>query len=149
MRSFLPEGSVHDDTHQVDHDLPDFVCHLSLGPTPVVLLAARDRIHAGWKLLNHPLYGNFRPHQQPYRSLLLQNRQSAHAKADGIMRVEADAMSLHLLEEALALYRNAPVLDPAEAPPALKEACAILDCELIRMPLLQAGLPQDSLGPLA
>ena len=35
------------------------------------LTMARDRVHQGWRLANHPLYGNFRPHQQPYRSLLL------------------------------------------------------------------------------
>jgi hypothetical protein len=32
---------------------------------------ARDYIHLGWTLLNHPLYGNFTPKQQPYRTILL------------------------------------------------------------------------------
>lgn len=36
-----------------------------------VLICARDLVHKGWRLANHPLYGNFRPHQQPYRSLVL------------------------------------------------------------------------------
>lgn len=36
-----------------------------------VLICARDLAHKGWRLVNHPLYGNFRPHQQPYRSIVL------------------------------------------------------------------------------
>lgn len=35
-----------------------------------VLICARDLVHKGWRLANHPLYGNFRPHQQSYRSLI-------------------------------------------------------------------------------
>ena len=40
-------------------------------PAQSVVVLARDRIHQGWRLLNHPLYGNFRPGHQPFRSLLL------------------------------------------------------------------------------
>ncbi|MFR5879342.1 MAG: GrdX family protein [Cloacibacillus evryensis] len=36
-----------------------------------VLYAGRDLIHLGWELLANPLYGNFKPNQQPYRSLIL------------------------------------------------------------------------------
>jgi hypothetical protein len=105
-----------------------------------VLLAGRQFVHSGWRLLHHPLYGNFRPHQQPYRSLLLQAGLDATTTDDGLTRIVPDEMSLRLLEEALALYQNAArVLSPAQAPPALQEACALLDRELMLLPLDQAG----------
>ncbi|MDL2279505.1 GrdX family protein [Desulfovibrio sp. OttesenSCG-928-G11] len=128
---------------------PLLVCRFSTGPALPVLLGARDKIHLGWKLLNHPLYGNFRPHQQPYRSLLLRPCAKAAPGPDKITRAAPDPLSLHLLEQALELYNSVSVLDPARAPAALRDACAILDCELMRLPLQQAGLAPDSLGALA
>lgn len=101
-------------------------------------------MHAGWKLLHHPLYGNFRPTQQPYRSLLLRYDGSAVSRDDGgYDRVLPDSMSLHLIEEALTVYRSGSVLEPAGAPDALKQACSLLDYELMRLPLSQAGWPLD------
>ena len=61
------------------------------------LTTARDRVHQGWRLANHPLYGNFRPHQQPYRSLLL-----LPPSPSGTV----DSDSLHFLEQALQLYQS-------------------------------------------
>lgn len=106
-------------------------------------MAARDLIHAGWKLLHHPLYGNFRPSQQPYRSLLLYYDGSAIDRSAGFERVLADAMSLRLVEEALVVYRSGPVLEPGRAPDVLKDACSLLDYELMRRPLRQAGWTSD------
>lgn len=97
-----------------------------------VVTAARDCIHAGWRLLHHPLYGNYRPYQQPYRTILLQSPNAANARAD--------ETSLHLIEEALLVYSANRALAPGEAPAALKDACALLDCELMRLPLEQAGV---------
>lgn len=53
-------------------------------------------------------------------------------------------MSVHLIEEALTVYTSAPVLEPADAPAALREACSLLDYELMRLPLAQAGWPLDT-----
>ena len=111
-----------------------------------VLLAGRALIHGGWRLLNHPLYGNFRPHQQPYRSLLLQSNPKAASQDDGLERVTLDRMSLHLIEEAINLYRSVPVLDPDQAPAVFREDCALLDFELMRLPLDQAGWAGDFSG---
>ena len=36
-----------------------------------VFIEARDLIHQGAVLLNHPLYGSVKPNETPYRSLLL------------------------------------------------------------------------------
>lgn len=127
-----------------------------------VLITARDRVHQGWRLANHPLYGNFRPHQQPYRSLLLlppkdvtvdtgqaasrQSRPSARSsdlqplrqsRSNGFAPVDPD--SLHFLEEALQLYQipAAKVRQslPGDLPGAMRRDCALLDCELLKATL--------------
>ena len=105
-----------------------------------VLTTARDCIHKGWKLLHHPLYGNYRPYQQPYRSLVLTG------PAPGI--AGPDLASLQLIEEALLVYANNKPLAPAEAPASLLDACALLDYELMRLPLAQSGIiPEGLLAP--
>lgn len=113
---------------------------LFAGPALEVLLAGRGLLHAGWRLLHHPLYGNFRPHQQPFRSLLWRFEESS-VNEGGLGRLLADEWSLRLLEEALHLYQNSPAPSPGQAPPALREACALLDLELLRPALEQAGWP--------
>lgn len=113
-------------------------CLLDTSPL-AVLIAGRDLIHAGWRLTHHPLYGNFRPHQQPYRSLLLESGPPASP-------ARTDETSLHLIEEALTVYRQSSVLAPDDAPDSLKQACALIDCELMRSPLEQAGLVDTHFG---
>lgn len=54
------------------------------GDARAVLICARDRVHQGWRLANHPLYGNFRPHQQPYRSIVLLPPVAGNSAAEGI-----------------------------------------------------------------
>jgi len=36
-----------------------------------VLTAARDLVHQGWRLLNHPLSSSIKPNQTPYKTLVL------------------------------------------------------------------------------
>lgn len=114
-----------------------------------VLTAARDAVHQGWEMTHHPLYGNFRPHQQPYRSLILRSKASFGTGAAGTGRVVADEMSLHLVEEALVVYQSVPVLVPSKAPAALRDACTILDFELLRESLLRAGWPSNEVSAVA
>lgn len=111
-----------------------------------VLKAARDAIHNGWRLTHHPLYGNYRPNQQPYRSLILEY--PTH-KTSGGQKPDPDLTSLHLIEEAMLVYNNCAVLSPRMAPASLLEACALLDCELMRLPLQQAGLWTESMEKIA
>ena len=106
-----------------------------------VAAAARDCIHKGWKLLHHPLYGNYRPHQQPYRSLALESPAPQNS--------EPDLFSLNLIEEALLVYNNNKALAPAEAPASLLDACALLDYELMRLPLEQSGVISREGTPFA
>ena len=151
-------------SHTPDFTAPEETCILFEGSSLQVLLAARDLIHAGWRILHHPLYGNYRPYQQPYRSVLLEYGPSAsvvreqgrfpgeHGRdaADGssdasVQRVFVDPESLHFIEEALEVFRNASILTPDMAPPPFLKDCSMLDFELMRLPLQQAGLPDSYL----
>ena len=97
-----------------------------------MLRAARDDIHHGWRLANHPLYGNFQPHQQPYRSLLLLPPLSSPPSVD--------ASSLDFIEQAISRYAAAP---PPPSPDTLTETCrrdcAFIDAELMRATLETCG----------
>jgi hypothetical protein len=55
-----------------------------------VLVAARDRVHLGWRLLNHPLASSIKPNQTPYKTLILARGTSL------------DYLSLRVLEGAIA-----------------------------------------------
>jgi hypothetical protein len=93
-----------------------------------VLLAARDRVHRGYRLLSHPLYGNLRPHHQPFRTVLL----------DG-PGVGVDYQSILLMEEALEVYR--PFMDlqePSRFP--FHQDLAYVDLKLIENTLDAYGL---------
>jgi hypothetical protein len=126
--------------------LEEWRCFLVEGSPLEVFLAGRRFLHYGWRLMHHPLYGNLRPHQQPYRSLLCRFEGHAPRAAGEPVRLMVDEWSIRLLEEALALYQNNPVLSPQQAPPALREACSILDFELMRLPLEQVGWPSVSVS---
>lgn len=125
------------------------LCFQFEGQARAVLTAARELIHQGWVLLGHPLYGNYRPNQQPYRSLLLEFNPQSVSSADGVERINVDEMSLHLIEEALTVYRDCRVLSPDEAPPVMRRDCSCLDLELMRQTLIQSGWPGDNLAPPA
>ncbi len=96
-----------------------------------VFIAARDLVHQGWRLLTHPLYGNFRPLQQPFRSVLLQNPSLSSASVD--------MDSLELLEKALAFYvlpKEASAANAGFASNTLEDL-AFLDMELMKESLLR------------
>lgn len=70
-----------------------------------VLRRGRSLVHEGWELLASPLYGNFKPNQQPYRTLILR-------KNNGVSGGLPDMQSLSLLEDAVRFYENAHVVMP-------------------------------------
>ena len=74
----------------------------------------------------------------------------AHGRDAGncIQRMNADPESLHFIEEALEVFRSSRILTPDMAPQSFLKDCAVLDFELMRLPLQQAGLP-DYLDPAA
>jgi len=97
-----------------------------------VLVAARDLIHKGHVLLTHPLYGNFLPNQQPFRTLIL----SAPEQEGAI-----DQNSLNLIEQALAVFRSyeGRWALPGQKKESIERDYAVIDADLMQESLLQYG----------
>ena len=106
-----------------------------------VLTAARDAIHVGSELLTHPLYGNLRPNQQPYRSILLRNFTQNEERDFG---KSAYLESTSMIEEAVLLYRSygSRLIAPECLSHATREDYAFVDSELMRESLTLYGLLQ-------
>ncbi|MGP1413176.1 GrdX family protein [Pyramidobacter piscolens] len=112
-------------------DRADLPVRFVAGAGKDVIAAGRDLIHKGWALQNHPLYGNFRPHQQPFRTLLLKKDENAGF----------DEYGLGLIEEAGLVYANDPQpLTPAQTPPRMAADCSEIDFELMKETLLKSNL---------
>lgn len=63
-----------------------------------IFLKARDAVHQGAVLINHPLSGSVKPNESPYKSLVLSNS-----------RAVLDFDSLQLIEAAKAVLDKLPV----------------------------------------
>jgi hypothetical protein len=114
-------------------------CLLFLAGTSLdVLIAARDAIHLGSELLTHPLYGNLRPHQQPFRSILLRNS----SKKERDLSAAACLESISTIEEAVLLYSShgSRLIAPESLPDATREDYAFVDSELMRESLSVYGM---------
>ncbi len=59
-----------------------------------VLMLVRDKIHLGGKLISHPLAGSVKPHETPYRSIIILNNHN-----------ELDMDSLDKIEQAIERYQ--------------------------------------------
>ncbi len=88
------------------------------GTSQDVFAAARDLVHKGWKFLGHPLYGNFKPSKQPYRTLALEEG------------VAVDMESFSMLEQALD--DRALPLRPEDMKEETRRDFALLDAELTK-----------------
>lgn len=101
------------------------------GPLSVLTLA-RDRLHSGWCLLTHPLYGNIQPFQQPFRSILVGLRED---------HISTDPESLVLLEKAIGLFSLAASRSPSRRmDPGSMDDYASLDVYLVRDSMENYGL---------
>ena len=97
-------------------------------------------MHTGWELLSNPLYGNFKPNQQPYRTLVLRKGQSS----------AADMESLSLIESAMGIYRNAPVVRlPEDMPEDTGGDFRYLDFKLMEETFRTYGLLSSVFGRTA
>jgi hypothetical protein len=101
-----------------------------------VLIAVRDAVHLGSRLLTHPLCGNLRPHQQPFRSVLIE--EALAIEKGGLV----DLDSLSWIEEAVLVYRSCqndtkrlPL--PDDFPVETRRDYAFIDAELMRESLTQ------------
>lgn len=97
------------------------------GPPEGVLLAVRDAVHRGHRLLVHPLLGNLRPEMAFFRSFVLSQR--AHTPVE--------FTSVSLIEKALEGFRG---FGPPPSPPERVTA----DLQTIDFELLTAGLQRLS-----
>ncbi|MGF1702015.1 GrdX family protein [Photobacterium makurazakiensis] len=59
-----------------------------------VLNFTRDKVHLGAKLVSHPLAGSVKPHETPYRSIVIFNQQQG-----------LDLESLNTIEQAIERYQ--------------------------------------------
>ena len=86
--------------------------------------AARNQIHQGAVLINHPLAGSIKPNQSPYRSLVVST------DSNGVV----DFDSLSLIENALITLRKLPVLNYIHSEDVLA------DFQVIDLDLLEAAI---------
>lgn len=93
------------------------------GDSWTVFLRARDLIHSGWCFLAHPLYGNFKPLSQPYRTLFLEAPESG---LTGQLNME----SFTMLERSLEACRACMTVTHAEPSEEMKRDFALLDKSL-------------------
>lgn len=108
-------------------------CDFVTGSSLDVLVRTRDFVHEGWVLLSHPLYGNLRPHQHPYRSILAETTQDKTA---------VDLLSLEYIENAIAIYsaRSTRILLAEGMPEAVRQDFAFIDGELMKDSLSRYGM---------
>ncbi|MCE5202257.1 MAG: GrdX family protein [Synergistaceae bacterium] len=112
------------------------VSHLELvdGSVLAVLTVSRDKIHSGWRLASNPFYGNFKPNQQPYRTLVLYRDRCAD-------KVSVEFGSLKLIEDAMAAYSNSAVLRlPGEFSERIDGDFRYIDFTLMEETFRQCGM---------
>jgi hypothetical protein len=106
-----------------------------------VLVEARSLVQSRWRLLTHPLYGNFRPRDVLFRSILLE--------APGEETTDPD--SVLLVESALERYRADPSVPGRAFPERWRHDAAEVDLALLRESLSRYGLlrrPGVPSGPM-
>ncbi len=91
-----------------------------------VLIRTRNLIHKGWVLLTHPLYGNLRPHQHPYRSILMERASDSSSSVD--------PLSVEYIENAIAIYsaQSSRILSVEGLPEDVRQDFAFIDADLMK-----------------
>lgn len=108
-------------------------CEFVAGSSLDVLIRTRNFVHEGWVLLSHPLYGNLRPHQHPYRSILAETTQG---------KSSVDLLSLEYIENAIAIYsaQSTRILSADGMREAVRQDFAFIDGELMKESLSRYGM---------
>lgn len=89
-------------------------------PLSEIFLIVRDRIHAGYRLLTHPLSGSVKPNETHYKSIGISDRPQPQVCTD----------SLELIEQGIAVCHKFPVRYPV-LPEKLKKDFQLVDLTLI------------------
>lgn len=95
-----------------------------------VYRAARDAVHLGCRLINHPLAGSVKPNESPYRSLVL-------SQGGGML----DLRSLQLIEDAIAVLKKLPKRHTDPYWQAMAADYQVIDLDLLDSAL--AALPAE------
>ena len=89
-----------------------------------IFIAARDEIHLGAVIINHPLSGSIKPNESPYKSLVLSLR-----------RGDVDIDSLRLIEGAMEVLEKMPVRNHS-FPARVLEDFQVIDLDLLDSAIL-------------
>ena len=95
-----------------------------------VLLTARDMINTGAILLSHPMYGSVKPNETPYRSLLMQDGNTAGRNGSG----SVDSESVRLIGNAVSTVEKFIVKKEITNPRLL------LDYQVVDLSLLKSAI---------
>lgn len=107
-------------------------------PALSVLKRGRDLIHLGWELEANPLYGNLKPNQQPYRTLVLKFEK-------GKSGPQIDFYSLQLIESAISVYSESKILrEPGDMSEEIDLDYKFVDFALMEETLKNCGLMRKS-----
>lgn len=88
-------------------------------------------VHVGWRLIANPLYGNLKPNQQPYRTLVLTKG------ADSAVDFE----SLQLIENAIRYYESSHTLSlPGSLPEETDKDFRYIDYMLMEETFMAGGM---------
>ena len=99
-----------------------------------VLKKGRSLVHEGWALLASPFYGNFKPNQQPYRTLVLR-------KDNGGNGGLPDAQSLSLIEDSVRFYESSHwIMPPGRLADNIEKDFRYMDMILLEETFRQYGL---------
>lgn len=75
-----------------------------------ILKIGRDYIHQNYKLLTHPLYGNFRPHELFYRTILI--KKSEHLDPESLELIENSILKIEdILKKTQKRYASDEVIE--------------------------------------
>ena len=86
-----------------------------------ILVRARDLVYIGHRLCNHPLYGSLRPHETPYRTVVLSDRPQT-----------PDEEECLIMSEAITRIDTFTPPDRAKMPRRILEDYQMIDCSLVR-----------------
>ena len=92
-----------------------------------VFVEARDLIHQGAVLLNHPLYGSVKPNETPFRSLLLHRAKSSTEEACA----SVDPESVRLIGNAINTCDKF-IVKKEITDPRLLQAFQVVDLSLLK-----------------
>lgn len=74
-----------------------------------ILKIGRDYIHQNYKLLTHPLYGNFRPHELFYRTILI--KKSEQLEPESLELIENSILKIEdILKKTQKRYASDEVI---------------------------------------